>query len=125
MYFLRDELKQDPDFIENNKADICASYQRRIVTYLLDTLRTAIAKYQVKDVAIAGGVSANSYLRTHFKALCEELQVNAHIPEFQYCTDNAGMIAIAAWYKFQSGLFAPQTITPFTRERFLSSVPNR
>ena len=119
MYFLRDELKKDPQFMENNLPDICASYQHRIVTYLMDKLTVAIKKYKVSDVAIAGGVSANSYLRQTFQGLCQELECNSHIPEFQYCTDNAGMIGIAAWYKYLENDFSSQTVTPFTRERFL------
>ncbi len=119
MYFLRDGLKTEPQFIQANLSDICASYQARIVSYLMDNLKNAIKKYPVKDVAIAGGVSANSFLRKNFQELCDSMHIRAHIPDFQYCTDNAGMIAIAAWYKYQAKIFSPQTVTPFTRERFL------
>lgn len=121
MYFLKDGLKEDPHFIEKNQADICASYQNGIVSYLLDKLALAAKKHGVNDLAIAGGVSANSKLRSEFKSLSNRLGCTPHIPDFQYCTDNAGMIAIAAYYKFQQGIFSPQWATPFTRERFLSS----
>ncbi len=119
MYFLRDELRKYPKFIEENLPDICASYQHRIVTYLMDKLTDAAGQYKVKHLAIAGGVSANSYLRRDFETLCEQLDCIPHIPDFQYCTDNAGMIAIASWYKYLAKDFSPQTITPFTRERHL------
>jgi len=119
MYFLRDGLKQNPGFIEENLADICASYQSGIVSYLMDKLEVAAGKYPVRDLAIAGGVSANSKLRAEFKSLSESLNCTPHIPDFQYCTDNAGMIAIAAFYKFQANIFSSQSATPFTRERFL------
>lgn len=119
LYFLRDNLKENPDFIAERKADICASYQRRIVTYLLDKLEQAAEQYGVQHLAIAGGVSANSALRKEFQALCERRGWTAHIPAFVYCTDNAGMIAIAGHYKYLAGQFASQEVTPFTRERFL------
>lgn len=119
IYFLRDNIATQPDFIETNKHDICASYQRRIITYLLQKLDQAIHQYPVQDLAIAGGVSANSRLRTDFQALCDHRGIQAHIPDFQYCTDNAGMIAIAAHFKYLAGEFCPPTALPFTRERFL------
>ena len=119
MYFLRDNLKGNPNFISENKEDICASFQDRIVTYLLDQLEAAADIYKVRDLAIAGGVSANSGLRRQFQDLCTARGWRAHLPDFQYCTDNAGMIAIAAYFKYQAGEFAGQDAVPFTRERFL------
>jgi N6-L-threonylcarbamoyladenine synthase len=116
IYFLREQIAKNPDFIEQNKADICASFQRRIITYLLAKFEEAIALHKVKDLAIAGGVSANSRLRRDFAALCARKGLRAHIPEFQYCTDNAGMIAIAAHFKYEAGLFCGQDVVPFTRE---------
>lgn len=118
LYFLRDHKEKDPGFIEANMPDICAGYQRRIVSYLLRNMERAATDLGVKHLAIAGGVSANSELRARFEALCKERGWTAHIPEFQYCTDNAGMIAIAAHFKYLAGDFAPATVVPFTRERF-------
>ena len=115
LYFLKRNLKEDPDFIENNKADICASYQGRIVGILLEKLDLAARKYGVKHLAIAGGVSANSELRSRFLELCEQTGRIGHIPDFQYCTDNAGMIAIAGHYKFLAGEFTDLTAAPYAR----------
>ncbi|MCL4111227.1 UNVERIFIED_CONTAM: hypothetical protein GTU68_026478 [Idotea baltica] len=108
-----------PEFIEKNKADICASYQNGIVSYLMDKFALAAKIHGVNDLAIAGGVSANSKLRAEFKSLSNRMNCTPHIPDFQYCTDNAGMIAVAAFHKFRHGIFSPQSATPFTRERFL------
>lgn len=119
MYFLRDELKVNPEFLNQNKADVCASYQRRIVTYLLDRFETAATQYGVRHLAIAGGVSANSELRASFQEMCQQKDWVAHIPAFEYCTDNAAMIGIAGHHAYLAGDFAPQTVTPFTREKFL------
>jgi N6-L-threonylcarbamoyladenine synthase len=119
IYFLRDQIAQEPDFIAQNKSDICASYQRRIVAYLLQKFEQAALDHGVQDLAIAGGVSANSHLRSEFQALCARRGWTAHVPDFQYCTDNAGMIAIAGHYKFLAGQFCAHTEVPFTRERFL------
>lgn len=119
MYFLRDQIKSNPNFIEEHKEDICASYQERIVSYLLGRLAEAARQYKVDHLAIAGGVSANSSLRRQFQDLCASNGWTAHIPAFQYCTDNAGMIAIAGHFKYLAGQFTGQDAVPFTRERFL------
>ena len=119
MYFLKDGIKENPNFIEDNKEDICASYQHRIVTYLLDRMETAAKQEGVKHLAIAGGVSANSYLRRKFEDMCSENGWVPHIPAFQYCTDNAGMIAIAGYHRYLQRKFSDQAAVPFTRERFL------
>lgn len=92
-------------FIAENLADICASIQDRIVSILLNKLKKAAIQTGVKDICLAGGVSANSGLRISFKALCNSNGWNAHVPDFEYCTDNAGMIAITAYYKFLAGEF--------------------
>ncbi len=103
LYFIQKEMKIDEDFIEKNKADLCASLQHTIVKILLDKFFKAAQELGVKDVAIAGGVSANSGLRTAFLSRSESQGMRAFIPQFQYCTDNAAMIGISAWYNYQKG----------------------
>ncbi len=119
LYLLRDEIKTNPNFIQENKHDICASYQRRIVSYLLGNFKEAAKLHGITHLAIAGGVSANSHLRQELKELCQRKGWTAHIPKFEYCTDNAGMIAIAAHYKYLAGDFTDQFVVPFTREKSL------
>lgn len=106
LYFLQRELKNDEAFIEKNLTDICASLQKTIVTILLKKFRVAALQLGIKDLCIAGGVSANSGLRSEFEKMCADNNWNAYIPKFEYCTDNAAMIAITAYYKFLSGDFA-------------------
>ena len=118
LYFVRDQVKADPDFIGNNMNDICASVQNRIVTILLNKLKKAAGEYKINRVAIAGGVSANSGLRTGLNNTAAELGWEVFIPQFQYCTDNAGMIAIAGYYKYLKKDFVGQDVTPQARMRF-------
>ena len=118
MYFVRDHVKSDPDFLANNMNDICASVQKRIVTILLNKLKKAAAQYGIKTLAIAGGVSANSGLRNALMSTAEDLNWDVFIPEFQYCTDNAAMIAIAGYYKYLRKDFAGQDIAPLARMEF-------
>jgi len=115
LYFLQDGKRADPDFVTKNLADICASIQDRIVTILLHKLSRAARETGIRDVCIAGGVSANSGLRQAFQALGGKRGWNTYIPDFQYCTDNAGMIAITAWYKYQAGRFADLDVSPSAR----------
>lgn len=103
LYFLQKEVKKDPDFVEKNMNDLCASLQHTIVEILCNKFFNAAKEYGVKDVAIAGGVSANSGLRVRFTELAEETGMKAHIPAFQYCTDNAAMIGISAWFNYLAG----------------------
>jgi N6-L-threonylcarbamoyladenine synthase len=107
LYFLQDNLKIDPGFVEKNLADICASIQHRIVTILLNKLEKAAAQTGIKQLCIAGGVSANSGLRKGLVALGEKNGWSTFIPKFEYCTDNAAMIAITAYHKFLSGQTDP------------------
>ncbi|MCH5597678.1 tRNA (adenosine(37)-N6)-threonylcarbamoyltransferase complex transferase subunit TsaD [Niabella ginsengisoli] len=107
-----EERKQ---FIDSNLADICASVQKRIITILLNKFSKAAKDLDVKDICIAGGVSANSGLRKAFTELGEKNNWNTFIPEFQYCTDNAGMIAITAYYKLLDQKFASLDIQPAAR----------
>jgi N6-L-threonylcarbamoyladenine synthase len=115
LYFIQKEQKKNADFVEQNLPDICASIQQRIVSILLNKLKKASQQTGIKQLCIAGGVSANSGLRNSFKKMGEELGWSTYIPEFQYCTDNAGMIAIAAYYKYLKGEFASLSDTPTAR----------
>lgn len=118
MYFVRDRLKEDPDFLQNNLVDVCASVQERIISILLNKLKKAAVQFDIKNIAIAGGVSANSGLRTALNQAAEELNWNVFIPKFEYCTDNAAMIAIAGHYKFLNQDFVGQDIAPMARMKF-------
>ena len=115
LYFLRDRLKEDPDFIEKNKADLCASLQHVIVSILLSKLIKAAAQTGIKDIGIAGGVSANSALRNAMKEEAVKRNWNLFIPEFRYTTDNAAMIGITGYYKFLRGEFSDHSVTPLAR----------
>jgi len=114
-YLLKAQMAEDQNFIQNNLADICASYQKKIVSILLSKLSLAAQEMNIQHLAIAGGVSANTELRARFQALCVEQGWQAYIPEFEYCTDNAAMIGIAGHYKYLAGQYANNYLTPFTR----------
>lgn len=101
LYFLRDRKKEQVDFIEQEMDHICASYQHTIVTYLLKNFSRAIDETGIRDICLAGGVSANSYLRQRFHELASTKGCRAFIPDFQFCTDNAAMIGIAAYHQYQ------------------------
>jgi N6-L-threonylcarbamoyladenine synthase len=118
LYFIRDNVKLNPNFVQDNMADICASVEKRIVTILLNKLKKAAQTYGIKDVALAGGVSANTGLRQDLTQLGNEMGWNTFIPQFEYCTDNAAMIAIAGYYKYLKGEFAGQDIAPLARMPF-------
>ncbi len=115
LYFLKKEMALNPLFIEENLADICASIQGIIVTILLKKLRKAAEQTGIREIAIAGGVSANSGLRTTLEAWGQKEGWNTYIPAFQYCTDNAGMIGVTGYYKFLAGEFCGQDAAPFAR----------
>ncbi len=115
LYFLQNEKAKNADFIKENLHDICASIQYRIVTILLNKLRKASEETGVKNICIAGGVSANSGLRNSLKKMGEKLNWNTFIPRFEYCTDNAAMIAITGYYKYLQGEFADLSISPTAR----------
>jgi N6-L-threonylcarbamoyladenine synthase len=118
LYFIRDNVAKNPDFIAENLNDICASVESRIVTILLNKLSRAAQQYNIKDIALAGGVSANTGLRIGLQQLGEKNGWNCFIPQMQYCTDNAAMIAIAGHYKYLKGEFAEQNIAPLARMIF-------
>lgn len=115
MNFINKETQHNPDFVAQNLADICASYQNHIIDYLFIKLESLADDLKIKDVAISGGVSANSALRKRLEETGKEKGWRTFIPEFQYCTDNAAMIAITGYYKFLQGDFAEMNIAPKAR----------
>jgi N6-L-threonylcarbamoyladenine synthase len=115
LYFLQKELKNNPQFIEENLADLCASVQDVIIKHLLKKIELAAKQTGIRQIALAGGVSANSGLRQAIIEKGNELHWTTFIPPFEYCTDNAAMIGIAAWYKFQQGEFESLDIAPSAR----------
>lgn len=118
LYFLRDRVKADPEFINNNLPDLCASLQAHLVDMLVSRLKQASEATGVREIAIAGGVSANRGLRRRLAEMAEEEQWNLFIPELQYCTDNAAMIAMAAHFKFLAGRFSDLGAVPLARMPF-------
>ena len=115
LYFLRDRLKEDAEFIEKNKNDLSASIQATIVKILMKTLVMAAKKYGIKQIAIAGGVSANSGLRKAMAEGSERFGWEIFIPSFEFTTDNAAMIAVTGYFKFVKKVFANQKATPYAR----------
>ncbi|HEY9560138.1 MAG TPA: tRNA (adenosine(37)-N6)-threonylcarbamoyltransferase complex transferase subunit TsaD [Anseongella sp.] len=115
LYFVRDRVKENPRFLEENRADICASVQHRIVTILLNKLKRAALETGIGQVAIAGGVSANSGLRKAMEAARLEHKWDVFLPKMEYWTDNAAMIAIAGYYKYLTGDFTGQDVSPLAR----------
>jgi len=115
LYFIQRNLKENPLFIQENLPDICASIQSRIVSILLNKLEKAAQTTGINNIAIAGGVSANSGLRTSLENMGIKNAWNIFIPKFEYCTDNAAMVSIAGYYKFLNKDFITQDITPLTR----------
>ncbi len=118
LYFIRDHVKLNPNFISDNIADICASVEKRVYTILLGKLKKAAADYGIKQVALAGGVSANTGLRNGLRQMGEDMGLETFIPKFEYCTDNAAMIAIAGYYKYLKGDFTGQDVAPLARMPF-------
>ncbi len=117
LYFLRDKLKENPDFIEENKADLCASLQKTIIDILINKLKKAAKDLGVKEIAVAGGVSANSGLRNALIDLGRRHRWKVHIPPFAYTTDNAAMVAQAGYYKYLKGEFCPMDAAPYAKTR--------
>ncbi len=115
LYFIQNNLKLNPNFIEENMNDICASVEYRIATILLNKLKKAADEYGIKDIALAGGVSANTGLRQGLLQMGEQNGWNCFIPKLEYCTDNAAMIAIAGYHKYLKGDFVGQDIAPLAR----------
>ena len=115
LYFLRDRMHEDPRFIDDNKADLCASLQATIIDILLAKLTKAAKQYDIRDIAIAGGVSANSGLRDAIAEEGRKRGWRTFLPEFRFTTDNAAMIAVTGYFKYQRGEFAPMDISPVAR----------
>ncbi|AZQ63041.1 tRNA (adenosine(37)-N6)-threonylcarbamoyltransferase complex transferase subunit TsaD [Flammeovirga pectinis] len=119
--FLRKETQKDADFIEKNKADLCASIQFTLIRILMKKLTKAANELNIKEIGIAGGVSANSGLRSTLKEEGEKLGWNVFVPEFEHCTDNAAMIAMAAHYQYEGKDFEKLSTSPNPRLKFTGS----
>ena len=115
LYFLRDRIAEEPNYIEEHKADLCASIQQCIVGFLIKKLEKAVKESGVKQIAIAGGVSANSLLRSELQRIGQKRHWKVFIPKFQFCTDNAAMVGIAGYFKYQLGEFADLSLPPYAR----------
>ena len=118
MRLIQKGVMESPKFITENLEDLCASIQHSIVSILLKKLETAIQQTGITQIAIAGGVSANSYLRSELEQLAKTNNFSLYIPKFEYCTDNAAMIAIAGYFKYLDEDFADQSETPSARLLF-------
>ncbi|MBL7924296.1 MAG: tRNA (adenosine(37)-N6)-threonylcarbamoyltransferase complex transferase subunit TsaD [Bacteroidia bacterium] len=123
LYFLQREKQKDPDFLSTQLADVCASVQYTIVNMLLEKIEMAIQQTGIREIALAGGVSANSGLREAIKSKAAVDGWKVHVPPFEYCTDNAGMIAVFAHYKFDAGIFCGQEVSPLARFPFRRPEP--
>lgn len=115
LYFLRDRMKEDSNFIKDNMADICASFQKTLIDILMDKLLKAVKQTGIKQIAIAGGVSANSGLRDRIKSEGVKRGWTTFIPEFKFTTDNAAMIAITGQFKYEKGLTTSLDVAPISR----------
>ena len=115
LYFLRDNIKVNENFIEENLNDLCASLQYTIIEILLDKLKKAARETGIKEITVAGGVSANSGLRNTLQLFAKKYHWNLIIPKFEYTMDNAAMIAITGYYKYLNNEFAEQNVVPFAR----------
>ncbi len=115
LYLLRDKQKENPNFTEENKENLCTSLQQTIVDILMDKFAKAAKEYKVKDIALAGGVSANSGLRKAFLDFAERQKKNAFIPKLAFTMDNAAMIGVAGYFKYMKGEFSDISLPPFTR----------
>ena len=115
LYSLRDWLKEDPDFIEHHKVDLAASLEATVVDILMDKLRKAAKEYKIKEVAVAGGVSANNGLRNAFREHAEKYDWDIFIPKFSYTTDNAAMIAITGYFRYLDRDFCSIDLPAYSR----------
>ena len=115
LYFVRDEMARDPEFMEKNKEDICASFQKTLIDILLDKLIKAAKQTGIKEITIGGGVSANSGLRARMLEEGAKRGWNVYLPEFKFTTDNAAMIAIAGYFHYLAGERCPLDVAPVSR----------
>ena len=115
LYFVRDRLAEDPSFLENNKEDLCASFQKTLIDVLMGKLIRAAKQTRIREITIGGGVSANSGLRERILAEGEKRHWNTYLPEFKFTTDNAAMIALAGWYQYRAGVRTPLSVAPVSR----------
>jgi len=115
LYFVRDEMAKDPEFMEKNKEDICASFQKTLIDILMDKLVKAAKQTGIKEITIGGGVSANSGLRERITAEGKKRGWNTYLPEFKFTTDNAAMIAIAGYYHYLAGERSSMDVAPVSR----------
>lgn len=115
LYLVRDYLKEDPDFIEKNRADLCASFQRAVIETLMEKLKHAVRDLKINRVAVAGGVSANSGLRNAYQEYASRYGWDIYLPKFSYTTDNAAMIATAGMFKYMNGEFDALDSAPYSR----------
>ena len=115
LYFVRDEMAKDPDFMEKNKEDICASFQKALIDILMDKLIKAAKQTGIKEITIGGGVSANSGLRNRIEEEGRKRGWNTYLPEFKFTTDNAAMIAIAGYYHYLAGERTSLDVSPVSR----------
>ena len=115
LYFVRDEIAKDPDFIEKNKEDLCASFQKTLIDILLSKLIKAAKQTGIKEITIGGGVSANSGLRSRIEAEGKKRGWNTYLPELKFTTDNAAMIAVAGWFRHKAGERTPLDVAPVSR----------
>lgn len=111
LYFIQKQTQEDPAFVEKHLADICASVQETIISILMKKVKKAVQQTGIKQVAIGGGVSANSGIRKALKAMGEQYGWETFVPKFDYCTDNAAMVGIVGYYKFLEEQFSAQTVT--------------
>lgn len=115
LYFIQNNVQKNPGFVEENRNDICASYQEHLIKVLLKNVKQVLQDTGIKQLAIAGGVSANSELRRQVKNLETEFGIETFIPKFEYCTDNAAMIGITAYYKYLKNEFSDLSLVPMAR----------
>lgn len=115
LYFVQKQTKENPNFIKENMPDICASVQHTIIDILMSKLKKAVKQTNIKQIAIGGGVSANSGIRETLQSLGEKHGWETYIPKFEYCTDNAAMIGIVGYYKYREKLFTSQEVTAKSR----------
>ena len=118
LYFIEKKSKNNPDFVKKNLHDICASIQFTIVDYLMDKIKNAVKETNIQTIAIGGGVSANSWIRKALQDTETSLGWKVHIPKFEYCTDNAAMIAIVGELKYQQQLFASNDVVAKARMKY-------